>query len=349
MKGISGRVLGRAHSGRFPRQVAGIGRGRPGLTLFFLCLLFSAALPTRAQTPSRRAAAILQEEFGARRLGIGSAGTALLDDVSALYSNPAGLAASDDYEAMIDLGRTNSRDFWVSTASSIPVRRKATVAIGVGGLRTNNEPDRFRVGQDGFFAKSVAPLEEDHLFADLAVGRLLRPDLSVGAGARYVRTGSTDPREVYEGIYGSFGVRYNSARSGLVIGASVRNFGTGIAGAPDANVPVTSSVGVSYGMLRSTAHYINFALDAVHVENQGAYLRAGVEYWFANFLALRAGFDNAASRQPGNPYEGRVSAGMSVNFSGVMLDLVATPEVNRLEESKIAASLRFSFGEGRRR
>jgi hypothetical protein len=322
-------------------------RALAGLLLPGVILL--SAPSAVAQTPSRRAASILQEEMGARRLGIGSAGTALLDDVTALYSNPAGLAATDNHEAILDLGRTNSRDLWVSSAYAIPIQRKATIAVGVGGLRTNDEPNRFRVGQDGVFALSAPSLDEDHLHADLAIGRILRPDLSVGVGARYVRTGSRDAREVYEGVYGTAGVRYNSARTGLVFGASVRNFGTELSGHPDAAVPITTAIGVSYGMLRSTAHYITFALDAVHVGDRGAFLRAGVEYWFANFLALRAGFDNSSARQPGNPYESRFSGGASVNFSGVMLDLVAIPNERSLESSKIAASLRFNFGEGRRR
>ncbi len=286
--------------------------------------------------------------MGARGLGLGSATTALADDVTALHSNPAGLAFAEDYQGSVEFGRFHSRDIWTSVSAAIPFQRRTTFGVGISGTSLGGEQNRSRLGNDYAYHRDGPSRDEQQGVLDLAVGRLLRPELAIGVKARYSAT--RNPRgSLFEGVYGSLGLRYNSAQTGIVAGLVIDNVGGRLSGAADPEIPWTIRGGLSYGVMVRTAQYISGAVDVVKMEHRDPAVRVGVEYWFANYLGLRAGWDMMPSRAVGNPYAGRFSAGLSLNFRGVLYDLAFVPSSGDLRDARIAAGARMSFGEGRRR
>ncbi|MEK8023561.1 MAG: hypothetical protein AAB229_07100 [Candidatus Hydrogenedentota bacterium] len=317
-----------------------------GTSLLALTLLS----PASAQT--YRPGAVLLEPIGARSLGLGNAVTALGDDITAIYSNPAGLSSIDNAEVMVDMGRTLSRDIWASGAGAIPVGRKATVAASVDGFTINQDVGISRLDNDFRYRARPLGLDENNYIGRIAAARTIRPDLSIGVAASYLNFRSLSQqvlRENYQGLYGNFGIRYNSALKGFVLGASVMNVGGRISGAKDPDLPVTGSLGVSYGFLRKTADYINLTGDLVQVENEPLTFRAGAEYWWANVLGVRAGYDGTAARRKENPHGGEWRGGLSASVGGAFVDVVLLPNTGRMEDFGLAASIRMGFGPPRRR
>ncbi len=71
---------------------------RPGWGPALLGALLAAA-PARAENPGTTAAPVLQIPMGARASAMGTAFTGLASDISAIYSNPAGLSVMPWREA----------------------------------------------------------------------------------------------------------------------------------------------------------------------------------------------------------------------------------------------------------
>lgn len=308
--------------------------------------VFLISLPASAQ--SSRAGAAIFEPLGARNVGIGNAVTALGDDLSSLHANPAGLSSSDYNEINLDFVRTSAQDVWLGASTATPVGRKATFALGIFGFESSSDANALRSQNDGSIRLYGAPLAERDALIQVAAARLLRPDFSVGAGAKYLRfeeSLSNARGGDYEAILADVGFRYNSATSGFVVAGSTRNitlsqrYRNGSEGAPD--LPMTSALGVSYGRLQGTAHYVNVSADLVYREDRDLCVRAGTEYWMANLFGVRLGYDGL---ERGRKWRG----GLSLNFHGTMIDLAFIPDRDDWDRSAISGALRFTFGAGRK-
>ena len=311
-------------------------------------MLLMAVLNTAVGAQSYREGAFILEDIGARNLGVGGAMTALANDIGALYTNPAGLSSVDQYTSFLEIGNSHAEDQWAAVSFAIPIQKRATLALGYRGFRTNSQSGVSRLTNSGTYRNFGQPLEEDDSVLEIAFGRFVRSDLSVGAGFKYLRFHASSlsvPFERSTSYYGNLGVRYNSAIKGIVLGARVDNIGTKVQGPPSTRLPLTTSVGLSWGRLRSTAHYVVLSADLVKIEDQSLGFKAGAEYWFANLMAIRAGYNGVDSKRPGYPYQGQWSMGMSLSFRGTLFDFVAIPSP---ENTKVSGSLRMTFGEGRK-
>lgn len=328
------------------------GRSRSRSLHALLLILIFCAAPAAAQ--SYRPGAVLLEPIAARSIGLGNATTALGDDIGSLYANPAGLAFIDNDEVILNLGRSLARDFWSSAAGAVPIGRKGTIAVGIDAYRMNEEVGIARLDNDYRYRARPLGLDENSYVGRLAGARFIRRDLSIGAAATYIQFSNLSQRvlrEDFQGLYGNFGLRYNSAMNGVVFGASLLNVGGRLTGTDphDPDLPMTGSVGVSYGFLRGTAHYITLAADLVEVEREPLTFRVGAEYWWANVLGVRAGYDGTQNRRKENPYGGAWRGGLSASVGGAFVDLVAIPNSEHAGDFELAASLRFGFGPPRRR
>ncbi|OIO33306.1 MAG: hypothetical protein AUJ18_03840 [Candidatus Hydrogenedentes bacterium CG1_02_42_14] len=318
------------------------------LLFFLLMLLLLVSLPSTA-ADSYRPAAFIFEEIGARSTGLGGATTALLDDVTSLYSNPAGLTGVDQYQTFFDLGNTHSRDLFGSFALAIPFQRRTTVAIAYSGLKLDDRYSIPVLGNDNNYHTKQYIKSEMQDIAEIGFGRIIGRGLSIGASARYTKTASTDPFANYDGLFGNIGIRYNSAVKGMVFAATVKNLGGKLKGSADPDIPISVSAGFSFGKLLSSINYANFAVEGIATEKHDLAVRAGAEYWWANYLGLRLGYDGLAREKTGNSYGGTFRGGISVNFREMLIDLAAVPARNGLRNSRLEASIRMVFGEGRRR
>lgn len=257
------------------------------------------------------AATFLSIEVGPRGKAMGGAFVALADDISALYWNPAGIAAIQGNGLML------SHTEWIADVNfdfagvSFPIQGFGTIGAFLTSVtmpemkvRTVEQPE----GTGELFGAN-----------DLALGisyaRYLTDRFSIGANFKFVR----------ESIFNSsantiavdFGTLFRTNFNDMVIGFSISNFGgdmklSGIdtqvevdispnefgnndrifadLETEDFQLPLTFRVGVAMDLLKGKSNHATVAIDGVVPNDNAQYMNIGGEYVFNEILSLRAGY-----------------------------------------------------------
>ena len=291
-------------------------------------LLAIVSLPAIAETNNASTGlSFLKLGVGARAIGMGEAYSAISDDVSGIYYNPAGLAFGETNEiAMMhkQWAFGTAMDFLGSTLHVNPF----TFGFGfntstVDGIEIRQQP---------------GPSEGSFGLHDLAISATaswrIDSSLSVGATAKYL----------YEKIYVDesngaaldFGIRYKYS-SHLAIALAVSNLGSMSKLVHD---PITLPAGFRGGISYSSALTDDFAatvagdfLKVIH--DNGTRVHLGGEINYRSSLAIRGGY------QIGYEAKG-LSVGFGVQYSLLQFDYAFVPFLNQLGDTHTFA-LTFSL------
>jgi len=264
---------------------------------------------TKVGTTSARFLAI---DIGARAVGMGGAYTTIAGDPSAIYWNPAGLAGFQGGQVFFNHARwlaDISLDF---AAVAIPLQKWGTLGFA-GTFLTMDEMDVTTVSQpmgtgEKFGAGSYA-------FA-LSYANRLTDRFSIGGNIKFI----------HENIYHSnangmafdIGTLFQSPFMGIIIGASISNYGTKMQMSgrdmliqSDVNpqisgnneninahlqtdaydLPLLFRLGVGVDLLKGASkNNLILAVDAIHPNDDTESLNAGMEYSFNRMAFLRAGY-----------------------------------------------------------
>ncbi|RMG61010.1 MAG: hypothetical protein D6715_14430 [Calditrichaeota bacterium] len=257
------------------------------------------------------AATFLEIGVGARALGMGSAFTAMADDPSALYWNPAGIAKLTRNGVILNHTEWIAQTRFDYLGGVFHTGRYGTIGFSLTSLTmddmevtTIDEPD----GTGQLFNAS-------DFAASLTYAMRLTDRFSIGLTGRVIRQIIWQMDAVGFGV--DIGVHYQTPFSGLTFGATMRNFGTkmrlqgkntlvlhdpdpsttGNNGRIPANqqteswpLPLTFRVGLAYQLLNSSTHRARLSLDAEHPNDNYESLHLGGEYVFRNVVAVRAGY-----------------------------------------------------------
>ncbi len=253
----------------------------------------------------------LKIEPGARAVAMGGAFTAVADDASALYWNPAGLPKANNSAAAF------SHTYWLAETShdyaGLIYKLNDDHAFGVS-YTLLSIPDmkvRTEIYQDGtgeYFSAS-------DLAIGLAYGFNLTKEFSMGFNAKYVSqniwhmTASTFAMD--------FGLHYSTPIEGLALGMCMSNIGPKIkfegdnnfiyySFDPDKNgnsdnifadikmdswdLPLIFRVGLAYQLLSSEINSLLISADAIHPNDYSEYVNTGIEYSFMERLFIRGGY-----------------------------------------------------------
>lgn len=279
--------------------------------LFLIAISVGTTTAVMAESAGQ-AGAYLKMGVGARALGMGSAFTALADDSTAAFWNPAGLARLEKPEAsFMHADLTMDRDYNFFNYAH-PLKSKDGKDRGVVAL------SHVRFGVDGIPETRMATSRVDG--TDLVGDEpATRSDGRYGAGENvYIfsyfsdtekNTFGTYAKKLSDQFYGGVNVKYlshdlftNSASGwGLdlgflyeacektTLGLSVRDLGSSLkwntASGHKDEVPVTTAFGVAY----KARENLTLAADLNKVEHMDAKLFAGAEYWIQDYAALRVG------------------------------------------------------------
>ncbi len=264
---------------------------------------------TKAGTTSGQ---FLKIGLGARATAMGDASVAVVNDVNAIYWNPAGLSHLTRNEVTlqhIEWLADISYDF---VGMGVPlgpnVGSFALFAMSLGipddKVRTVFEPE----GTGEFFSASSVAL-------GISYSRFLTDRFSVGINAKYIheRIWSMAASAVAVDI----GTFFRSKYRNLKIAVCLSNFGTKMQYQGRANLlfvdpdvtiegnndriraalemdkwdlPLIFRVGFSIDPIESEHHRLTLAMDAVHPSDNREYINSGVEYGLYNVLFLRGGF-----------------------------------------------------------
>ncbi len=269
-----------------------------------LLTLLVAALATPAFAESAgRAGAYLKMGVGARALGMGSAFTAVADDSTAAFWNPAGLALLNRPEASfmhanLTLDRKynffnyahtlkNSKNNEVVALShirfgvdGIPETRESTNVAGMPAT----EPDGTYIAGRNVYIFSYFDDTESTTFGTYArkIGKQWFGGVNLKALRQDLFTNSADSWGL------DLGFLYTPNKKSA-FGLSIRDIAEQLkwdtASGHSDTVPVTTTVGASY----KTRPNMTVAVDVSKTQDLDAKFRVGTEYWFKDIAALRLG------------------------------------------------------------
>lgn len=259
-----------------------------------------------------QAGAYLKMGVGARALGMGSAFTALADDSTAAFWNPAGLARLEKAEGSFmhaDLTMDREYNFfnYAHILKDNKGNKKAVAALshmsfGVDGIpetrtATSRTDGLALTGDEPATApdNSYTPGGNVHIFGYFkdtekntfgSYAQKLSDKFYGGVNVKYLKHELFTNSASTWGL--DFGFLYEQSEK-TTFGLSIRDLGETLdwntASGQSDKVPTTTTVGVAY----KARPNLTLAADINKVEDMDAKLFAGAEWWMQDYAALRIG------------------------------------------------------------
>lgn len=273
--------------------------------------IFAQGFVSDVSKKGTSAAPFLSIGQGARAIGMGSAFVGVVNDVSSIYWNPAGLTKTQGINVIFD------HTLWIADikynyfAASYNFGDIGTVGISytgsdIGEMRVTTIPQPGGTGET-FTATQAA--------FSLAYAIQLTESFSIGF----------NPKFIYESIWRmsatafalDLGVQYVTPFDGAILAMSISNFGTSMQLMGNSNLvlhdldpdgtgnngdipayletnswalPLNFRVGVAYNPVYSEIHKVIVALDAMHPSDDYESVNIGAEYSYDDFVFIRGGY-----------------------------------------------------------
>ncbi len=248
----------------------------------------SAAFAAGAGTTG---ADVLKIGVGARAMAMGEAYAAQADDVSSLYWNPGGLALMQERQASFMYNQMYQGLNYSNVGLGIPLDNGAVGGsvsyLGYGDI-------------DGFDASGNATGAQS---AHSAVGTLgaawLGNQWSLGANVKGIQQKLADESATGAAFDVGGTIIYPKPVMGGTIrfGLTQRNLGSGLSYLQQKD-PLPSELRAGIAAVQMMRKKLNLSFDYAKPKADDARLQGGAEFWFAPFLAVRAGYvadDNEGS------------------------------------------------------
>jgi hypothetical protein len=266
---------------------------------------------------------------GARATAMGNAYTALSDDATAVYWNPAGLSQITDPSLSV-MHAAWFGDIYYDWASYVlPIRGVGTLGIGVQylnagtiqGADINNNPT------NSFTPNDTA--------VTLSYSRNIAA-LMVGVNLKYITSTITNSASA---VAGDIGVLYKASESGLSVGACVQNAGTAMQFSDQAEqLPLTAKAGCAYSL--ESGLILSVDIDAP-IDN-APYFCGGTEYTWKIDKSLsgsvRVGYTTLTQNVTG--FEG-ISGGVGCTYKNYSLDYAFMPYGDLGSTNRISLGIKF--------
>jgi len=287
---------------------------------YYLILILFLSNGADAQTVSKTgttAAQFLKLGIGSRALAIGGAFTAIANDASALYWNPAGLSnikqnqiLLDHYDWILDV----DLDF---IGIVIPLKQIGTIGIALNYLHmgemevtTTHQPE----GTNEKFSSSSYS-------GQISYSNNLTDRFSTGVTLKYIQENIYNSSA--KGIAIDLGTLYQTQIPGLTMGMSISNYGSKMKmGGRDLliqaeidptmesdpnninanfstdkyDLPLLFRFGLAWTKNISKSIHTTFALDALHPNDNTESINLGSELTYKDFIFLRGGWKNLFQR-----------------------------------------------------
>jgi len=283
--------------------------------LIVIALIALTALPQPDRSTAKvgtTAAQFLKIGAGARAIGMGGAYSAVSNDIYSAFYNPAGItnipgggqAAFNHAEWLADI----SYDF---AAASLNLSGFGSLFLTLTSLSVPEDKVRtfeFPEGDGRMWdASSIA--------IGLGFAKKLTEDFSIGLHLKYIREGIWNTSA--SGFAIDIGTYYVTPFNGLIIGASIANFGSKMQldgrdilfnDDPDNDpetgpnnilaryetgsydIPLTFRLGLAMDVIKSRYFRVTTAVDAAHPNDNTEYVNSGLEIGYDEMFFIRAGY-----------------------------------------------------------
>ncbi|HZW40605.1 MAG TPA: PorV/PorQ family protein [Ignavibacteriaceae bacterium] len=296
--------------------------------IFLVFLIFGINL--FAQSSSSTGLSFLKFSFGARNAALGDAGTALSNDVTSLFYNPAKLPYTSNTEIMV------MHNEWVQDVRSEVLGvstfiGKVPLAFGFNITSADNIEIRQIAS-----AEPISTFNAHYFFGSISSGFFITDSITAGASVKYLfESLYTDEAQ---GWGFDVALNYRSMIEGLELSAAVRNFGTMNAlKVEKTKLPAELRIGPSYKFELS-----NFPLDITagaeylkFFDSKDNHLNFGAEFLYDNLLSLRGGYQTG--------FEARsYTLGLGLQWNKLSFDYAFVPFNSGLGTSNLL-SLKIKF------
>jgi opacity protein-like surface antigen len=263
------------------------------------------------------AAPFLSIGQSARAIGMGSAFVGVVNDVSSIYWNPAGLTKAQGINVLFD------HTLWIADikynylAASYNLGDLGTIGfsftgsdIGEMNVTTIAKPE----GTGETFSSTQTAIS-------LAYAIQLTDNFSIGFSPKFINESIW--RMSASAFAIDLGVQYVTPFDGAVLAMSISNFGTSMQLLGNSNLvlhdldpansgnngdipayletnswslPLTFRVGVAYNPIKTEMHKLTVAIDAMHPSDNYESVNIGAEYAFNDFVFFRGGYKSLFSK-----------------------------------------------------
>lgn len=261
----------------------------------------------------------------ARAEGMAGAFTAIADDVTATYLNPAGLSQIKNMQ----LAFLFNKWFMDSFIGHIMT---AGLNLGPGKIGADIfyiDYGTFELIKSPYIADSEK-INPFSLFFTLSYGIGFGDNFSIGLSGKYLMQSLA--KISYTGYGGDLGLIYKIEQ--FSAGLAVKNFGTG----GSYNLPLSINSGLAYKILDTPLNLLIFSSDFNYNLNSKQEIKAGIEYGFRRTLFLRAGYKYNFADDYLKELKG-ISLGIGFAFSSIELNYAFLP----YGELGIAHNIMISF------
>lgn len=285
--------------------------------------------PLRADGPGTTTGDLLKIPIGARAIGMGEAFTAMADDSSALYWNPAGLSLLHQKEASFMHSSLTEGIHYEHLAFTMPGDSYALGAnfsyLGYGDI----------AGYDNSGA-ATGNIDAYSYVANLGISHSFTPDLSLGLSGGLIRQKlDQDSANTYAVNAGAlYQLPFHPLEANYRLGLALQNLGPGLKFVSERNpLPRRYKVGAAIENIKQWP--LNLTTDISFPNDNDTSFSMGSEYWFKDMIALRLGYAGSNDEARG------VRVGLGLKYAGFMFDYAYAGLGDFGATNRIGISMRF--------
>ena len=295
-----------------------------------LLVFLISSITVFAQSAGNTGLSFLKYGFGARNIAMGDAGTALSNDLTSLFYNPAKLALTNGSEVLF------MHNEWIQDVSSEVVGVKTEFwnipfALGFNVTSVSDIPYRTIPTQDPETSFSA-----NYFFGSLSTGFFVTDEISVGASLKYLYEGLLNDEA--NGFGFDFGLNYLLPIKGLTASAVIRNIGSMNKLRSEATkLPTELRIGTAYtySLEDSKFDFTGGAEFQRYLDTEDNHFNFGGEVLYNKLIAARAGYQSG--------YESRgFTGGIGLMWGNLKFDYAFLPFSLGLGNANLF-SLQFKF------
>lgn len=256
------------------------------ITKQLLLLLLLTTTVAYSQSAGNTGLSFLKYGFGARNIAMGDAGTALSNDLTNLFYNPAKLALTDGSEVLF------MHNEWIQDVRSEVVGAKTTIfglpfALGFNVTSIDGIEYREIPGEP------ITTFNANYFFGSLSTGFFVTDEISMGLSFKYLYEGILNDEATGFGF--DFGINYVLPYEGVTASIVLKNVGSmNELRNESTKLPAEVRIGTAYTYsLEDTKFDFTGGVEfQKYLDTEDNHFNFGAEVLYNKLIALRAGYQS---------------------------------------------------------